>query len=91
MKICKQGQCRFKNGLLDNKPYRGPIYKITSFIWVKQGDDNALMEVLENYGPVSVAIDASHYSFTIYHNFIFGSVPNICNSRSIGFVIFFYF
>jgi hypothetical protein len=58
---------------------------------VKQGDDNALMEVLEKYGPVAVAIDASHYSFTIYHNFIFGSVPNICKSSSIGFVIFFQF
>ena len=54
---------------------------------MKQGDDNALMEVLEKYGPVAVAIDASHYSFTIYHNFIFGSVPNICKSSSIGFVI----
>ncbi len=38
-------------------------YNISSFIWVNQGDDNALMEVLDKYGPVAVAIDASHPKF----------------------------
>jgi hypothetical protein len=33
---------------------------------VKQDDDKALMEVLDQYGPVSVSIDSSHPKFVSY-------------------------
>ncbi len=77
-----QGGCRFKDGKLDGKPYNGPIYKISSFIWVKQGDDKALIEVLDKYGPVAVAIDASHPSFVSYANYVYGE--NQCSKKNIG-------
>ena len=76
-KLIKKGKCRFKNGLLDGKPYNGAIYKISSFIWVKQDDDLALKEVLDQYGPVAVTIDASHDKFVSYNDGGFG----LCNSN----------
>jgi len=65
-KFKKKGKCRFKNGLLDGKRYNGTIYKLKSFIWVKQDDRLALMEVLDQYGPVSVSIDSSSPKFVSY-------------------------
>jgi hypothetical protein len=44
------------------------------------------MEVLEKYGPVSVAIDASHPLFSSYRHYIYGNVPGRCNSSRIGFL-----
>ena len=61
-----KAKCRFKNGLLDGKRYNGTIYKLKSFIWVKQDDRLALMEVLDQYGPVSVSIDTSYPKFVSY-------------------------
>jgi len=81
-----KGQCRFKNGKLNGKQYKGRIYNISSFIWVKQGDDNALMEVLDKYGPVSVAIDASDPLFVSYSDHIFGNKLEMCNINRIGFI-----
>jgi len=79
--------CRFKNGLLDGKPYNGPIYNISSFIWVKQGDDDALVEVLNKYGPLAVSIDASHPSFVSYSYGIYGDVAYpVCNKSRIGYL-----
>jgi hypothetical protein len=78
--------CRFKNGLLDGKPYNGPIYNISSFIWVKQGDDDALMEVLDKYGPLAVSIDASHPTFVSYFAYVYGLKPSVCNSSTIGYL-----
>ena len=71
---------------MDGVPYNGTIYKINSFIWVKQGDDNALMEVLEKYGPVSVAIDASHPLFVNYVMGYYASLKGTCNSSLIGLI-----
>ena len=79
-----KGECRFKNGKLDGKQYNGTIYKISSFIWVNQGDDQALMEVLDKYGPVAVAIDASNPRFTNYHDNFYGSLSDACNITKIG-------
>ena len=56
-----QGKCRFKNGQLDGKPYKGTIWKLKKFIWVDQGDDNALMQVLDKYGPVAVSLNTNMY------------------------------
>jgi hypothetical protein len=81
-----KGQCRFENGKLNGKPYKGRIYNISSFIWVKQGDDNALMEVLDKHGPVSVAIDASHPLFVSYSDHTFGNKLGMCNRSRIGYL-----
>ena len=67
---------------MDGKPYNGTIYKIKSFIWVKQDDRLALMEVLDKYGPVSVSIDSSHPKFVSYS---FGDFnPGSSNATNIG-------
>ena len=58
---------------------------MTSFIWVKKGDDNALMEVLDKYGPVAVAIDASSPNFVSYSDNFYGSTPGSCSNRTLGF------
>jgi hypothetical protein len=47
---------------------------------VKQGDDLALMEVLDKYGPVSVSIDSSSPDFVSYEKGHFDD----CNSENIG-------
>ncbi len=82
---CKKGKCRFKSGKLDGQLYKGSIYNISSFIWVKQGDDNALMEVIDKYGPVAVAIDASHPSFTSYTMGYHADLKETCDKKIIGF------
>ena len=38
-------------------------FKKKSFIWVKQGDDEALKQVLVKYGPADVTFDASHWIY----------------------------
>ena len=38
------------------------------------------MEVLDKYGPVAVAIDASHPSFVTYSDGYFG-LENTCNNN----------
>ena len=67
---------------MDGKPYNGTIYKIKSFIWVKQDDRLALMEVLDKYGPVSVSIDSSHPKFVSYSTGYFKSGSS--NATNIG-------
>lgn len=42
------------------------------------GNDSALMEVLDKYGPVSVAIDASSPGFDFYKSGIYASALNSC-------------
>ena len=42
------------------------------------------MEVLEKYGPVAVAIDASHSKFFSYSDDYYGSSPDLCNSTILG-------
>ena len=70
---------------MDGVPYNGTIYKISSFIWVKQEDDNALKEVLDKYGPVAVALDASNSEFIQYDEGYFGSSSDSCNNPKLGF------
>ena len=41
------------------------------------------MEVLDKYGPVAVAIDASHSTFVSYDNYVYGESGQ-CNNKNIG-------
>ena len=52
----------------------------TSFFFVP----GALIEVLDKYGPVAVAIDASHPLFVSYGSFDYGYQKEICYSDRIG-------
>lgn len=45
--------------------------KITSFVNVTSGDQNALKVALAKHGPISIAIDASVPTFTFYSNGIY--------------------
>ena len=59
----KNGKCRYKptnKGADDD-----------GFVYVKQGDEDALLEALVNVGPISVAIDASHTSFQLYDSGVY--------------------
>jgi hypothetical protein len=47
---------------------------------VNQGDDHALMEVLDQYGPVAIALDASDPTFVSYHRGEFRG----CKNRTIN-------
>ena len=49
---------------------------------MKQDDDKALMEVLDQYGPVSVSIDSSHPKFVSYSDGYFN--PGSSNATNIG-------
>jgi hypothetical protein len=48
---------------------------------VNPGDDNALIQVLENYGPVAVAIDGNSQEFKSYKNGVFSGG---CSKDRIG-------
>ncbi len=74
----KQGKCKFANGKLNGNTYNGSIYYLSKFIRVDSGDDKALMEVLDKYGPVAVGIDASKYNFfcLLNRNFLIWCVSN---------------
>lgn len=58
-----EGQCRFKKSTIGAKD--------TGFVDVPQGDEEALKQALGTVGPVSVAIDASHFSFQFFHTGVY--------------------
>lgn len=57
--MCQQdGRCRF------SKSNVGAT--VNSWCDIPQGDENALMQAANAIGPISVAIDASSFSFQLY-------------------------
>lgn len=61
----KGNECRFKAENIGAT--------LSSYIDVKSKDEDALKQALGTYGPVSVAIDASHISFQLYSHGVYHS------------------
>jgi len=59
----RDGKCKF------NKATIGAT--VTGFVDVKSKDENALQQAVATVGPISVAIDASHFSFQFYHKGVY--------------------
>lgn len=84
-----------KNGGIDTEasyPYTGTdgtckfvqnkvAAKVTGFVDVKSGDENALKEAVATIGPISVAIDASSIFFQFYHSGVYN--PWFCSSTEL--------
>jgi len=67
----RDGECRFK------KAHVGAT--VSGFVDVESGDEDALVAALATVGPVSVAIDASQFSFQFYSKGIY--VEEECSSE----------
>jgi len=65
-----QGTCRY-SGLSDKK--FGNLYSVSKLYMSQQGNDQALMELLDKYGPVTIGFDASSPIFNSYAGGIFAS------------------
>ncbi|CAH1227257.1 CTSV [Branchiostoma lanceolatum] len=57
------GECRFDQ--------EDSAATITGFVNIMSGDEEALKDAVSNIGPISVAIDASHPSFQLYHSGVY--------------------
>ncbi|KAK8887444.1 hypothetical protein M9Y10_038489 [Tritrichomonas musculus] len=66
-------QCKF-----DQYKHAGSISK---YVCIVEGDEDDLAAKVEQYGPVSVAIDASNWSFQLYQSGIYDE-PN-CHSKTL--------
>ncbi|PAA90146.1 hypothetical protein BOX15_Mlig031636g2, partial [Macrostomum lignano] len=55
--------CRFNTSLV--------VANCTGFVDVPPGSEAKLQEAVANFGPVSVAIDASHHSFQLYRSGVY--------------------
>ncbi|KAJ5080558.1 cysteine protease rdl2-related [Anaeramoeba ignava] len=50
---CKNGSCQ-------------AVTKIGGYVQITEGDENSMANACAQYGPLSAAIDASHFSFQVY-------------------------
>jgi len=83
------------NGGIDTEtsyPYKGRQEKCkykkadvgatdTGYVDVKEGDEDALKTAVATIGPISVAIDASHFSFQFYHSGVYDETS--CSSTQL--------
>jgi len=53
----------------------------TGFVDIESGSEDALQKAVASVGPVSVAIDASHFSFQFYHSGVYDS--KLCSSTQL--------
>jgi len=54
---------------------------VTGFVDIESGSEDALLAASATIGPISVAIDASHFSFQFYHHGVYDE-PH-CSSRNL--------
>jgi len=59
----QKGQCRFKKSNVGADD--------TGFVDIEEGNEDALKNATATVGPISVAIDASHFSFQFYHTGVY--------------------
>ncbi len=70
--LARQTSCRF------NPSYVGGT--ISSYSDIRRYSENDLMNAVGNIGPISVAIDASHSSFQMYHSGVYNE-PSCSSTR----------
>jgi cathepsin L len=68
----KQGSCRYKSA--------GATTKLSTYGTVTK-DETSLQNAVYQYGPASIAIDASHYSFQLYKSGIYNEAA--CSSTKL--------
>jgi len=59
----RDGPCRFKPADIGAT--------VTGYSDIPEGDEAALTQAIASIGPISVAIDASHFSFQLYHQGVY--------------------
>lgn len=64
----RDGKCTY-----DEKKVHVKAADIKGFVDVHSGDEHALVNAIAEVGPISVAIDASHFSFQFYHSGVYNS------------------
>ena len=58
-------------------------YKVSKVFTVNQGDDNALMELLETHGPVTVSV-VTGGGLKFYKSGIYGVNADVCAGKAAG-------
>ena len=59
----QDGTCRFKKENVGAED--------TGFVDITEGSEDELQKAVATVGPISVAIDASHFSFQFYHHGVY--------------------
>jgi len=69
----RQGKCKYEKSDIGATD--------TGYVDVKEGDEDALKTAVATIGPISVAIDASHFSFQFYHSGVYDETS--CSSTQL--------